>query len=602
MFKKLSLKIKLLLSFSVVSLTLVAVGLANYVSLNKVVEDYKHISDVNLTNSIHLSDMYRYAMALKYSASVVGAANIPENEKQRVIKEYNSSLENFNEAIAEYKEVPFVEGEQELFEAFEKSFKAFETSTSTMMKLGSTGNPADLQKYSELVFTDLKKTNADFTQKYEALYNFQNKDQVQSWVAKADESSDFGVKLSFTLIFAGVAVAMFIGWSLSHSLSSILTKLAATLKSESESVADVASKISSASNSLSSSATEQAAALQETVASIDEVSAMVQKNADNSKRSQEKSMSCDQAVAKGKETVDQVIHAISEISSSNTDIMNQVESSNRQLTDIVNVINEIATKTKVINDIVFQTKLLSFNASVEAARAGEHGKGFAVVAQEVGNLAEMSGNAAKEISSMLEGSVKKVEVIVNETKSKVETLISIGKSKVDTGTETAQRCGEMLDEIVALVREVNLMVSEISTASQEQSQGVSEINKAMTQMDQVTQMNATAAQETASSASVLSGQATNLKMMVEELSSTIHGVGKQEKKAHSFVAPKKVEALPTQKKTNVVSLSKHKVEAVQKKVIAPQVKVQEKVVKPSVKMVSGGDIMPSSDDPRFEDI
>lgn len=85
-----------------------------------------------------------------------------------------------------------------------------------MMKLGSTGNPADLQKYSELVFTDFKKTNADFTQKYEA-YNFQNKDQVQSWVAKADESSDFGVKLSFTLIFAGVAVAV-IHWMVSVSL------------------------------------------------------------------------------------------------------------------------------------------------------------------------------------------------------------------------------------------------------------------------------------------------------------------------------------------------------------------------------------------------
>lgn len=137
-----------------------------------------------------------------------------------------------------------------------------------MMKLGGSGDPADLQKYSELIFTDFKKANADFTQKYEAIYNFQNKDQVQSWVTKADESSDFGIKLSFTLIFVGVGVAVFIGWSLSHSLSSILTKLAATLRSESESVADVASKISSASNSLSSSATEQAAALQETVAQL----------------------------------------------------------------------------------------------------------------------------------------------------------------------------------------------------------------------------------------------------------------------------------------------------------------------------------------------
>jgi methyl-accepting chemotaxis protein len=86
--------------------------------------------------------------------------------------------------------------------------------------------------------------------------------------------------------------------------------------------------------------------------------------------------------------------------------------SNDEISSIVKVIAEIGDKTKVINDIVFQTKLLSFNASVEAARAGEQGKGFAVVAEEVGNLATMSGKAAEEISSMLGDSMGKVELIV----------------------------------------------------------------------------------------------------------------------------------------------------------------------------------------------
>lgn len=76
----------------------------------------------------------------------------------------------------------------------------------------------------------------------------------------------------------------------------------------------------------------------------------------------------------------------------------------------------------------------------------------------------------------------------------------------------------------------------------------------------------------------------------------------KERKVPTFVAPKKVEVHVTEKKTNIVSLSKHKVEVAQKKVVKPQVKASEKVIKPSVKMVSGGDIMPSSDDPRFEDI
>lgn len=76
--------------------------------------------------------------------------------------------------------------------------------------------------------------------------------------------------------------------------------------------------------------------------------------------------------------------------------------SNKKITEITKVISEVAAKTQVINEIVFKTKLLSFNASVEAARAGDQGRGFSVVAEEVGNLAKMSGDAAKEISNITE--------------------------------------------------------------------------------------------------------------------------------------------------------------------------------------------------------
>ncbi len=203
--------------------------------------------------------------------------------------------------------------------------------------------------------------------------------------------------------------------------------------------------------------------------------------------------------------------------------MVQVNQSNLQMADIIKVIHQIGEKTKVINDIVFQTKLLSFNASVEAARAGEHGKGFAVVAEEVGNLAQMSGNAAREISDMLAGSISKVETIVQETKTKVESLISLGKQKVDSGVSVAKQCAEVLTEIVDNVSKVSGLAHEISSASQEQAQGVAEINKAMSQMDTVTQQNAATSEETASAAEELSAQAETLKSAVEDLVRTVEG-------------------------------------------------------------------------------
>ncbi len=104
--------------------------------------------------------------------------------------------------------------------------------------------------------------------------------------------------------------------------------------------------------------------------------------------------------------------------------MDEISQANTKLQSIVSLIEEIRNKTKVINDIVFETRLLSFNASIEAARAGVHGKGFAVVAEEVGKLASMSGKAADEIRALLETSTQEVDRAVKQTSDRV----SLGKT------------------------------------------------------------------------------------------------------------------------------------------------------------------------------
>jgi methyl-accepting chemotaxis protein len=328
----------------------------------------------------------------------------------------------------------------------------------------------------------------------------------------------------FYLVFAAVVVlACTISYLFAMGLSKKLSDLASRLSVGSNDVFSAARTISKSSSELSGAATEQASAIQETAASIDEVSAMVKKSADNASQSQKVSQTSRSAAEQGQEAVQEMSRSINEISQSNTAIMNQVEDGNRQISEIVKVISEIGNKTKVINDIVFQTKLLSFNASVEAARAGEHGKGFAVVAEEVGNLAQMSGNAAKEISQMLDSSIQKVESIVTETKTKVERLVVDGKTKVEVGTRVAQKCGEVLSNILSTVQEVDGMVGEVSTASREQAQGVAEINKAMNQLDQVTQQNTAISQNAATAAEQLSAQAEQLRQMVHDLFVVING-------------------------------------------------------------------------------
>jgi len=384
------------------------------------------------------------------------------------------------------------------------------------------------------------------------------------------------------LLVSAVLVASVALWY-ANSLSRKLIAVAEGLRNGANTVGHTSVEIADVSSRLSEASTEQASSLQETVASIDEISAMVQRNADSAASSLKTTEKSTVTAQDGKEKVEFMLDAINEISKENESIMQSIQKSNAEISEIVRVIREIADKTKVINDIVFQTKLLSFNASVEAARAGEHGKGFAVVAEEVGNLASMSGKAATEISDMLDKSVQQVNSIVEKTKAMMDGMVKSSKDKVDVGTRTAKECAVALDEILANVSTVNELVAEISTASQEQSTGVREITKAMAELDQVTQSNSSIANESASTASGLREQSERLTRFVEDLSFIVEG--------RVVDAPAKA-PIAARHSAEVVSISKLKNE-----------KKQKSEYKRATKKVVGLDSeAPNANDSRFEDV
>lgn len=343
-------------------------------------------------------------------------------------------------------------------------------------------------------------------------------------ITKKMDSAKLQTAIS-TIVFlwVGILISFVVIIATSVKTMSLVHGVANQLQSTSNSVATAAEQIANSSKKLSDATTEQAASLEQTSAAVEQTSSMVVRNSESAKSAAISSAKSQDEAEKGKKVVQKMIYSMDQINGSNKNIMNQINESNNQIGEIVKVIQEIGNKTKVINDIVFQTKLLSFNASVEAARAGEQGKGFSVVAEEVGNLAQMSGNAAKEITALLDGSIQKVEFIVNDTKAKVSTLIFDGEKKVEEGTAVAHECGEMLNEIVTNVSSVSQMAGEISNASEEQAQGVREITKSVNQLDQVTQQNASTSEEAAKSAQELSDQAEALNKGIRDLLYVIQG-------------------------------------------------------------------------------
>lgn len=307
-------------------------------------------------------------------------------------------------------------------------------------------------------------------------------------------------------------------------------KLLSPIISSAETLAQVCQSLNTDSNvllqnaqTLDVSSKDQSHDLQTTVQAVTEIYSSIEHNTNNAKSSEDLAKHSLEIAEKGRIVIDQMIQSMKEINQGNQDIVSQVEDSNQKIKEILGMISEIGNKTQMINDIVFQTKLLSFNASVEAARAGENGKGFAVVAEEVGNLATSSGNSAKEISELLAESIARVEKIVKDTTANIEHVSALGRSRVKSGQETAAKCSEVFDEIVNSFNQVASMVSEISLASNEQNTGMSEINKAMGRLNVGTDKSTQIASESSQAASKLENQAKTLEEVVQNIQQVIHG-------------------------------------------------------------------------------
>ncbi|ADO09603.1 methyl-accepting chemotaxis protein [Pantoea vagans] len=252
-----------------------------------------------------------------------------------------------------------------------------------------------------------------------------------------------------------------------------LREAVSAIRSGTENISRGAAEISAGNNDLSSRTEEQAAALEQTAASMEQLTATVKFNADNARQASLLAETATTTAQRGGQLVSEVVSTMEGISGSS---------------------KKIAEITNVINGIAFQTNILALNAAVEAARAGEQGRGFAVVASEVRNLAQRSANAAKEIATLIEDSVQRV-----------------GK-----GAELVSTTGGTMNNILKSVQDVDAIMKQIASASEEQSKGISQVGTAVTEMDSVTQQNASLVEEVSAAASALALQTEALQASVSK--------------------------------------------------------------------------------------
>ncbi|HEY8271131.1 MAG TPA: methyl-accepting chemotaxis protein [Pseudobdellovibrionaceae bacterium] len=486
--KVFSLKVRLfLLTFAL----LAAQGVLIAVAITKsrsILGSLSKVTEVSLPATKFLLNADMYHDGIRSSVFEISSLD-PHSQKDKILKaeeELKEKTQEIASNIKMLKAIHFPKSIKQDIEELDKNVSLYVEASFNLAESVANGKKENQEAFADQFHTEFSKLEKMFQELEVRIENDikstdgQGKDIVKSVVIY----SLFGLFLSSI-----VGLVIFI-WT-KKSFDQLLRKIADV----SEEVSHLSIVVGDESGKVKDSTVEQSAAIQESVSALSEMSSMIAQTGQNIKLSLETSQDALGKSTEGKQIMDRMSHS-----------MASIQKANDQLQEISNVIEDIHRKTAIINDIVFKTQLLSFNASIEAARAGQHGRGFAVVAEEVGNLAELSGQAAKDI-----------EILLGDSQRKVRETLEMIQGRVSDGNKVSQSAMQAFNEISKNIDEINSQVRSINEATQQQEIGIQQTNLAMKQMDIISQNNTVASTEALQIVQNLKSQSTDLREVMTAL-------------------------------------------------------------------------------------
>lgn len=505
-----SLRMKMMGLCLVVTLLGIAGGVSGYLTLTSVATKYFSITQNDLPAVKVLGDLRGEFRELRIHVRSIGFVGNTDKDVEKYLSLATPAMDLVEKSFKEYERV-----DRESFQR--ESYKRLRASWEDFKKFG--GELAGLAKDFEKNQTEIVRLIREVCPEKAAIfYNALQEEtdlnlrEAAASVSAATTAESQGKTFIIILALSALLLSLALGYLFATKISKTISAVVANLTNAGFSVAESAEKLGDSSEELSQASSESAASLEETVASLEELSSMVKRNTENAKEAAVLSSQSRGSAEKGEKEIQSLISS-----------MNDISKSSKKIEEIINV----------IDDIAFQTNLLALNASVEAARAGEQGRGFAVVAEAVRSLAQRSGAAAKDITTLIKESV----------------------DQIDRGSEIADRSGEVLHNIVSSVNKVADLNSEIASASAEQAAGITQITEAMGHLDTSTQVNARSAESVAATIAEFNKLAATTQALTQELSGVVYGSNHQVKTpvAPVVATPAAVIPLPQERKKSLVS-------------------------------------------------
>lgn len=483
----LKLKYQITILVAIATLFQIIICVVSYNSLQVVNSNLEKVFKVRLPSIDNIVQADRdFQQSLVAERTLLISGNDEKTIKSQ-LGDYKKNRKQVLDRFKKYAQLANSDVEKKIITDFYKNFEKWEKYSDKNLPFIKNSFTGDASEYSQ---QSIKKASKYFESSRDNMDKLQEEilGFAQAEFKQAQEYYNRSTKRIFILFISCLVLTVLISYLVIRNVNTNISQALSLITSESDNINGISAQLNDKSTNLSSVSTEQASNVAETSSSLHEISEMVKKNTDIAVESAGVVNQGQQGLVQGIDLINTLNTKVKEVNQASISLANKVDHNHNRFEEILSVFENIQEKTSVINDIVFQTKLLSFNASVEAARAGEDGKGFSVVAEEVGNLATASGKSASEISELLDGSLANISNIINNSKEEVSGAIKSNEKIIEEALSLSADCENVLKQIDDLFKNITTSTNEIASSSKEQSIGVDEINNAVHEISSSSQL------------------------------------------------------------------------------------------------------------------